>query len=77
VKCNEYEFSRGLIRAIESRVVERCAAMLRTEGVMLPIVPGETKHDHIKRYAFAMAKKMESEFGLSEAPAPLSENGCR
>jgi hypothetical protein len=42
----------------------RCAEMLETEGVMLAIVPGETKHDHVIRFARAFAAKIRTKFKL-------------
>jgi hypothetical protein len=35
------------------------ARLLRTDGVLLPIIVGETHHDHIIRFALAFADKLE------------------
>lgn len=47
----------------------RCAEMLETEGVMLDIVPGETKYAHVARFARAFAAKMRTEFNLEQPKA--------
>jgi hypothetical protein len=54
----------------------RCAEMLETEGVMLPIVTPETKQDRCVRFARAFAQKIRDEFGLPASnPSPAVPGG--
>lgn len=52
----------ALVEDALCQVARHCAEMLRTEGVMLPIIPGETKADHVVRFACAFADKIERKF---------------
>ena len=40
--------------------MEAAAKMLETSGVLLPIIPGETKADHVVRFANAFAAKIRA-----------------
>lgn len=40
--------------------LKRAAELLETSGVLLSIVPGETKAAHVKRFAEAFAAKLRS-----------------
>ena len=51
------ELAKTLL-AWEQRGRESAAQELETTGVMLPIVPGEIKADHVIRFAKAMAAKI-------------------
>lgn len=52
------------------------AQLLRTDGVLLPIVVGETKHAHVVRFALAFAEKLEKLADARKrlAPAPEPED---
>jgi hypothetical protein len=50
---------RDQARAAErKRTLLWAAKQLETTGVLLPIVPGETKHNHVIRFAEAFADKL-------------------
>lgn len=54
----------------------RCAEMLETEGVLLPIETPETKQDRCVRFARAFAQKIRDEFGLPASnPSPAVPGG--
>jgi hypothetical protein len=46
-------------RKIQAPGLIEAARLLRTDGVLLPIVPGETKGEQVIRFAIAFAEKLE------------------
>jgi len=54
-------------RKIQLPGLLEAALLLRTDGVLLPIIPGETKNEHVIRFAIAFAEKLEK---LAAAPEP-------
>jgi hypothetical protein len=58
------EMKAGLLEA---------ARLLRTDGVLLGIIPGETKHDYSIRFAVAFAVKLETLAAKLPADASPSE----
>jgi hypothetical protein len=55
---NEYAFRAGWNASRKATMVE-AAKLLRTDGVLLTIVPGETKQDYVIRFALKFAEKLE------------------
>jgi hypothetical protein len=53
-----------LILQVQAETAKECAEMLDTSGVLLPIVPGETKSDQVIRFAHAFANKIRAKFGV-------------
>jgi hypothetical protein len=47
-------------RKIQRPGLLEAARLLRTDGVLLSIIPGETKSDHVIRFAIAFAEKLEN-----------------
>lgn len=60
----EQSVVKRLLNETKAMTALRCAELLETTGVMLKIIPGETKQDRCVRFARMMALKIRKEFGL-------------
>lgn len=57
---------KNQLKQAEVSTAMQCAEMLRTQGVFLTIIPGETKADHVARFARAFADKIERKFDIQQ-----------
>ena len=61
----QQEFEDALVASGYKQGLREAARMLRTDGVLLSIIPRETKADHVVRFALAFADKIETVSGGS------------